>query len=181
MKIQLIYGAVAISLMTSCKKDDEKVTDDHYHQTELITTLTLSFNHSATVPYMDFTFRDADGPGGAVPDIFDTIVLADSSRYLVNILLLDESKSPADTVSNEVLGEAEDHLFCFEPDDASLGVKRMDSDSNGLGIGLRSLWVTSSGAQGSVRVILKHQEDIKDGSCDRGETDVEVNFPLIIK
>jgi hypothetical protein len=56
-----------------------------------------------------------------------------------------------------------------------------DQDGNGLSLGLQSTWKGINPTTSMMKIALKHQPGIKNGSCNVGETDVEVEFPLIIK
>ncbi|MFM7858821.1 MAG: hypothetical protein ACKO96_44580, partial [Flammeovirgaceae bacterium] len=86
-----------------------------------------------------FEWRDLDGDGGN-PAQIDTIKIQQQKTFNVSILLLDESKSPIDTISNEVLEEGVDHMFFFTHAVVNISSSITDSDSNGLGIGLQSKW-----------------------------------------
>jgi len=44
-----------------------------------------------------------------------------------------------------------------------------------------SSWLAVSPITTNMRIALKHQPGIKNGQCDLGETDVEVEFPIVIK
>ena len=109
-------------------------------------------------------------------DRFDTIRLDSNCTYFATILLLNETASPVDTISNEVLEETDDHLFCFTPSGSSASVTVTDRDGNNLPIGLQSTWITTSAGSGTMNVTLHHQPGIKNGDCALGETDVEVLF-----
>ena len=87
---------------------------------------------------------------------------------------------PADTISNEVLAEGDEHLFCFDPIDANISITRTDSDGT-FEIGLTSDWITGNYSNGLVTITLKHQPGVKDGTCSPGDTDVEIQFPIIIQ
>jgi hypothetical protein len=89
--------------------------------------------------------------------------------------------TPADSISNEVLEEGNEHLFCFDIMDANLNITRADSDGV-YEIGLESIWVVGANSNGHVTVTLKHQPDgIKDGTCAPGDTDIEIEFPIKIQ
>jgi hypothetical protein len=87
----------------------------------------------------------------------------------------DESKNPIKDLTPEILNEAGDHLFCFEVLGADVTVVRTDSDGT-YQVGLASLWTTGVASSGTVKVTLKHQVGVKDGTCSPGETDIEVTF-----
>lgn len=179
----LTFMALGIILAFSgCKKDDDPVqTPPEPNESELITTFTIVFTDmGGTQPTVTATFKDLDGDGGNAPSVFDTIYLAPSTTYAAEILLLNESINPADTISNEVQDEANDHLFCFYPTGANVSISRTDSDGV-YEIGLQSQWVTGTVSNGTTQIILKHQPGIKDGTCSPGETDIELNFVTIIQ
>jgi hypothetical protein len=56
-----------------------------------------------------------------------------------------------------------------------------DQDANGLSLGLQSTWKGIKSTTSMMKIALKHQPGIKNGQCDLGETDVEVEFPIVIK
>lgn len=166
-----------------CKKDDavpSNPTDPN--ESELITTVKLIFVDSAGVePNRTFSFSDPDGDGGNAPTVFDTIQLNGSKTYDVSVLLLDESKSPADTISNEVLAEAEDHMFFYFHNGSLITTSYADIDANGFGVGLQTKWVSGNASVGTSRVVLKHQPGIKDGTFSPGETDIDITFPSVVQ
>ena len=172
------------SLMSSCKKDNNDVTKPaDINESELITTVQFKIS-STDSPFVTYTFqyRDVDGIGGNAPEI-DTIKLEKNKMYYVEVLLLDESKNPIDTISNEVKAESKDHLLVYEPSDTSVTITINDFDTNNpaLPLGLISSWSTSSSSQLNLKLSLKHQPGIKNGDPTRGETDVEVILPVSIE
>jgi hypothetical protein len=177
-KYLLILAAASV-IFTSCKKDDDSPQNPGTgnNQGEIITTVILQFTDSAGVaPDAEFTFRDPDGSGGNGYVEFDTIRLVSNTTYLAEILLLDETKSPADTISVEVLEEAEDHIFFFLHTGVNVTTGYLDSDANGLPVGIQTKWRTGTASSGTSQVILKHQPGTKDGTMGPGETDVDVTF-----
>lgn len=181
--IAIVLGMLAIS---GCKKDDDLVETPPPVQNdgEVITTMRLIATDSATNTVAGtFTFRDPDGDGGTGPDIFDTIRLAANKTYLVQLVLLNETVTPADSISNEVLEEANDHMFFFHYSGATIVQSYLDQDTNTppLGIGLQTKWRTGAASTGTSQVILKHQPGVKDGTETPGETDIDVTFQTIIQ
>jgi hypothetical protein len=184
-KRTLMYLVIAMSTaIASCKKDedDPKTPPATPNEEEVITTCILQFTDPSGVqPAVSATFRDPDGDGGNVPTQFDTIRLHPSTSYEASIILLNETVTPADSISNEVLEEGNEHLFCFDIMDANLNITRADSDGV-YEIGLESIWVVGANSNGHVTVTLKHQPDgIKDGTCAPGDTDIEIEFPIKIQ
>ena len=183
--LKLAFISIAISaFIGSCKKDDDQidVPPPVVNEPEVITTLTIQFvDSSNSSNIVTATFRDPDGDGGLSYDIFDTIRLASNKTWYAEILLLNETVSPADTISNEVLEEANDHLICFTPSGTSANVIITDLDGNSLPIGLLSKWKTTTTGLGTMQIVLKHQPGVKDGSCSLGDTDIDVNFQVEVQ
>lgn len=182
----LISIFILIFLLNSCKKDEKlnPVNPAPVNQQELITTVKLIFTDSANTSFVSsFNFRDPDGEGGNAPMEFDTIQLNANKTYWVSILLLDESKSPIDTISNEVLDEANDHQFFFHHAGVSVSTTYSDLDSNNppQPIGLQTKWKSGMPSSGTSQIILKHQPGTKNGSEANGETDVDLLFTTIVQ
>jgi hypothetical protein len=175
----VLLTATLIVLAYSCKKDKDlqPLPPPVTNSPELITSMKLIFTDSANASnvYSAF-FNDPDGPGGNAPVQFDTIKLSPNKTYLVNLILLDQTKNPIDTVSKEIWNERDDHMFFFQHSGVSIQTLYMDVDSKNLPVGLSTKWRTGAAANGSSKVTLKHQVGTKNGSITPGETDVEVLF-----
>lgn len=178
-----LLSIIALSI-TACKKDNSDVTKPtDINEGELITTVQFNIT-DADSPFTKqvFEYKDVDGIGGNAP-LIDTIKLNNNKFYTVEIILLDESKNPIDTISNEVLEEANDHMLVFEPASSQISVTINDFDTNNppLPLGLLSSWATTTAGNTSIKVSLKHQPGIKNGDPTRGETDVEVVIPVVVE
>lgn len=178
-KIISLVSLTAIVGMTltqiSCNK--KTTTPPNPNEEELITTFRLTLTDSAGVqPAITVQYKDLDGDGGNNPSVWDSIRLKANTTYNAQILLLNETVSPADTISNEVLEESKDHLFCFTPTGVNTSIKRTDLDVNNLEIGLQSKWKTGAISTGTVQIVLRHQPDTKTGSCDPGASDLDLTF-----
>ncbi|MEN9639338.1 MAG: hypothetical protein RLZZ262_1206 [Bacteroidota bacterium] len=179
---QFILLAVIV-LLAACKKDDNEVTTPtpEVHEEELITTLQVHlYRLDGTGDTAVFVFSDVDGPGGAAPQPIDTIFMQPATEYGCFLTLLNESVSPAENITEEIEEEDDEHLFCFSPENANLSIVRTDSDGT-YEVGLQSEWTSGAASSGEVTIVLKHQPDIKNGSCDPGDTDIEVTFPVAIE
>ena len=195
--------AMLATAFTSCKKDkkDEPTPEapaPPVNQGELITTMKVTLHDTTTHTNTTYVFSDLDGPGGN-PAIFggsnqsdSVITILSNHVYEATILLLDQTKNPVDTISNEVLAEGIDHMFFFNniaPSGAPYSVylsnsmttiKYLDLDVNNRGIGLSTLWIAPSMMMNKapLTIELKHQPSVKDGSYTPGETDIQVGFKL---
>ena len=176
----------------ACDKDNEdpKPANDN----ELITTVVYSLKAPAgsTAPNVSITWEDRDGEGGAAPVVTGgtggRLTLRPNTVYTGDILLLDRTKTPADTISNEVAEEADEHLFVYEANPAALlGVVRTDRDANRLEVGLKTTATTAAAGTGTLKITLRHQPPqangtrIKDGTFGPGDTDVAADFPLTVQ
>jgi hypothetical protein len=178
--LALALALVAI-VLPGCKRDDCEPGDDcHDDENELITKVALAFSDATTNQALyQFEFSDADGAGGNSPTT-DSIILDSATTYNVAIRVYAEHEDHTDEITSEILAEDDQHLFCFTPSGAALTVTRTDSDGR-YEVGLKSRWVTGAASNGSIMVVLRHQPDVKNGTCTVGDTDVEVNFPVVIR
>ncbi|MDI1234218.1 MAG: hypothetical protein PSX81_08050 [bacterium] len=180
LKWTAIIAVIALGI-TSCKENTPTPSNPPENETELITTVRLVFTDTSNQTVRVASFSDIDGPGGNAPTIFDTIKLQPNKVYKTKIYLLDETKNPVDSISNQVLTEGADHLFVFTKTGVNLLFNMTDADKNNLPIGLSSLWTAGANSFGSVTVVLRHQPGVKDGTVNPGETDVEIVFPCKIE
>ncbi|MBK7086576.1 MAG: type 1 periplasmic binding fold superfamily protein [Flavobacteriales bacterium] len=181
-----LFAAAAI---TGCKRDEEDtlVPPPPANEEEVITTMILSFDGQAGAADKELRFTDSDGDGGGVP-VFELDTLQAASNYNVNIILLNETVSPIDTISNEVLEEGVDHQFFFQPIDANITFAYADTDANGNPISLQTTMACGTASVGSLKVTLRHEPDktaagVASGDITNaaGETDIEVTFPVVIE
>lgn len=183
----LITSIILFGSVVSCKKEKDPSPSDpvNPNESELITTLMLII----TDPSMDkdtVYFRDLDGEGGNAPTI-ETINLINGTSYSCEVVLLDETKNPADTISEEVAEEADVHQFFYSVSNGlplSASYASGDVDVNGVPLGLFPQLETAGTGSGSLTIILKHQGDDKpdsgQGDAALGDTDIEVTFPVSI-
>jgi hypothetical protein len=177
----IILTALFISFLIGCKKDDDSPspvspTTPPVNEEELITSLIISFVDTAGVqPSVQYAFRDPDGDGGNAPTQHDTIRLVANTYYNATVQLLNESVSPAEDITLEVEEESAEHLFCYDVTNTNVSIVRTDTDGT-YEVGIESRWFTGNVAVGETTISLKHQPDVKDGTCAPGDTDVEVTF-----
>ncbi len=173
------------------------------NENEVITTMKLSITDGTTT--LNYQFKDPDGDGGIVGaygNLSNTLTaqsdsvinLSINKTYTVSILLLDETKAVADTISNAVLSEGVDHMFFFNSINPTgnpysvyltgsmTTITYLDLDANLRGIGLLTKWQAPSMAMAKsiVTVSLRHQPGVKNGTYALGDTDIEIPFKLKI-
>lgn len=174
---------LAIASLTSCEKNDPEIPN----QEEVITTLRYTLTPDGGGSDVIFQFQDVDGDGGNAPVITNGN-LAANTTYSGSLLLLNETESPADTISNEVANEAVDHQFFYKVDGFNGTFAYADADANGNPIGLASTIETGTASSGTLTITLRHQPDkfatgASSGDITNagGETDIEVTFDVTIE
>lgn len=201
MMTAAVFTVLALAV-SACKKDSKEPEPENpvqpTNESELITTMKVTLHDTTTHTNTSYVFSDLDGPGGNPASFGGTnqsdsvINISASHVYKCTILLLNQTKTPADTISNEVINEGVDHMIFFNSTAPSgnpyntylsasmTNIKYLDLDANNRGIGLSTLWTApaSATAKSDLKIELKHQPGVKDGSYAPGETDTQVNFKL---
>jgi hypothetical protein len=169
--------------MGACDKAENPEPAD---ENELITTVTVRFTEPGSTTALAFTYRDTDGDGGQAPTKFDAITLKANTTYTVAIEFLDESKTPVDNITNEILEKKDEHLVVFTATPATLlTYTATDKDSRNLPVGLSGTAKTGAAGTGKLKVQLRHQppvngQPVKNGTVTPGSDDVNLVFNLII-
>ena len=178
-RLALLGLLAATPLFSACNDDNDDPTPDD--DNEQITTVMYTLTPSSGGNAVTVTYQDVDGDGGAAPTI-GTLTLAANTTYTGALTLRDETKNPVVDTSAEILQEADEHLFVFEPAPTNLvTVTRTDRDRNNLEVGLQTRLVTTTAATGTLKITLRHQPGTKNGTATPGDTDVEVTFPTIVR
>lgn len=175
--------ATVISFATvSCKK--EKPEQEH-NDNEMITTVELQFTEQGTSTPFTFKWQDLDGDGGNAP-IIDEIKLAPNKVYNVSLKLWDNTKTPAENITEEVAEEGADHRFYYTPSGPNIAVSNLNNDSNGVPLGITSTWTTTGAAEGTIGVVLRHysqggKEAGDPVNSSKSSTDVDVSFNTVVE
>ncbi|MDA8871684.1 hypothetical protein N9H89_03355 [Flavobacteriaceae bacterium] len=178
VNISMMHIASILILTTvfSCTKTDPELVDEQ----ELITSVILTFTSDGEEDQqVRWTTQLNENP---------TITLNSNSEYEVAVSFLDESDlTDVEDITTEVKMEADEHQVFFEFSGVPIEFGQAVSDvldTNQNPLYINSLWSTSSPGSGAVRVYLIH-EPIQKNSSDRngfgGETDVEVDFSILVK
>ena len=186
----LIWLSLGLSMtlaITSCKKDE--IPDPVIpNEQEIITTLnyTLIPIGGGTEILMSLVDMDGDGPQAPVISVSDS--LAANAQYSAELLLLNETETPSDTINVEIIAEADEHQFFFVTEGLDLTVAYSDSDGDGNPIGLSTVIDTATPSEGTLKIILRHEPDksangVAQGDISNagGETDIEATFDVVIQ
>jgi len=181
-KTLLLFALVISLVFTACRKDDPPPISEE----ELITTLTYTLT-SVNGEIVVLNFADLDGDGGDEP-IISSGTLRSDQTYLGTLVLLNESETPSENITEEIAEEDEEHQFFFESNIAGLSFNYNDQDADGNPIGLSSTLITGSAGSGSITITLRHEpnktaEGVSDGDIANagGETDIEVTFQVDVE
>ena len=178
-----IWLLLAVILLASaCKKEEQNVapTDDN----EAITTAILSLTNTASA---QDTVRATIESINKTPDFSKaTLNLKANATYTGAVLLYDKTQTPTLDATLEIREKANEHLFVYTPDPASLlTVTITDQDTNPAPgpypIGLEYSLKTTAAATGNLKVQLRHQPNAKNGTSTPGTDDLNVNFPVVVK
>ena len=185
---KFIAAALLIVALGACKKEDDPApTPPATNESELITTLVLTFTDPELNESFELRFRDLDGDGGNAP-VVTTEPLPGGRAFNLGVRVLDESGSSPVELTNEILAEANEHQFFYAVEGADLAVSYADQDGNGRPLGLLNLAISGAASAGSLKVTLRHGPDkeamgVSDGDITNagGDTDIEVTFPLVLE
>lgn len=183
----LILTSVFISLISimSCSDDPEDPIIEN--EEEVITTLTYTLTPSEGGSAVVLSYQDLDGDGANEPTITNGTLSAETT-YSGSMTLLNETESPAESITEEIEEEDADHQFFFVTTVSGLSVAYADSDDDGKPVGLASTLTTGAAGSGNLTVTLKHEPDksasgVSDGVITNagGETDISVTWTITVE
>ena len=183
----LLLTSVFISLLAvmSCSDDPEDPIIEN--EEEVITTLTYTLTPSEGGSAVVLSYQDLDGDGANEPTITNGTLSAETT-YSGSLTLLNETESPAESITEEIEEEDADHQFFFVTTVSGQSVTYADTDDDGNPVGLASTLTTGSAGSGNLTVTLKHEPDksasgVSDGVITNagGETDISVTWTITVE
>ncbi|MDB2317602.1 type 1 periplasmic binding fold superfamily protein [Flavobacteriales bacterium] len=173
--------ALGALIFSSCEKDHAHVHNEH----EVMTTLTYTLT-AADADTVTLKFIDLDGEGGEDGTTIGGTLKA-NTIYAGSIEILNETETPAEDVTIEILEEDEDHQFFFTTTEG-LTVSYSDKDENGNPIGQLNSLTTGGEGAGTIMITLLHEPNksgtgVAGGDMTEagGERDIEVIFPVNVE
>ncbi len=233
---KFLPGAVILLLLvvSACNKAAQTVTPS-LPGNEFLTTVELRLTNTANPSDVQLAISTQMSPYThtyQVDSIYNNLAflrLKANSTYSGQVIILDETQTPVDTVSLEILARENYHLFFFQPSpvlssnfdvsttttyipqadwltnvpasdttafgipeneymtnatDSALNlvVNRTDLDANSppMQIGLKDNFLTGAASTGTLRVVLRHQPNAKNGTYPPGSTDLDVTYAVTI-
>jgi hypothetical protein len=192
LSIASAFGSAAL-LLTACK---DVTKPDEVDEQENFSTLILSLTNAADASdKMSDTLKFAVSySAGTTLSKNQTVKLKAGATYDVETVLLDETKTPAVDMSEDVSTDSDIHQLFYTPAGADLAVTYEDKDANNHPIGLKLSIKAGAAGSGTLKVTLKHQVEgtskLKpaidwtahpQGDITVGETDVEGTFNVTIQ
>ncbi len=184
------FTVLLLVVFIACKDDDMPPADPGKE----VTDIDLVFNPVNGGAPLSFSATDPDGNGPEDVEV-DPIILGADNSYQLFIRVRNDIDNVDLTETIKAEGSAHmlffgftDELF-YQPegngniDVTSDQVNYIDEDENGLPIGLITGWQTSGGANGTLRIVLKDQSDMKStmNGVDVGVTDFDVTFNVTVE
>lgn len=181
----LLFAALFIVFFTTACDPDEP---DDVNEEELITNLNLTLTPSGGGTPVVFSFQDLDGDGGTAPQIV-TANLAANTTYNAALTLTNQSVTPFESITDEVIEEDDEHQLFYSPSSGlNLTVAYQDQDGDGNPLGILTTFTTGAASTGTFTVTLRHEPNktatgVAAGDITNagGETDIEVVFTTSIQ
>lgn len=174
---------VASLVLTSCDKDDPDIPNEE----ELITTLNYTLTPDGGGDVITLSFQDLDGDGSGAP-VVSVGTMEANQTYTGQLDLLNESESPAESITEEIREEDDEHQFFFESTVTGLSVAYTDMDDDGNPVGLSTTLTTGDAGSGNLTITLRHEPvktatNVSSGDITNagGETDIEVTFAVEVQ
>jgi hypothetical protein len=184
MKKYMVLVLLTIATLYGCSKDPvSPVGDEHAPPTTVVMQLIRLDSAGKAVDTTMCTVRDTSVIKGK-PRVEGGLSLLSNSKYKGSLILLNESKSPAEDVTAEIVAEKDAHVFRYMVrGDApnAVSITNLDKDDKGLDFGLNFEVKTTGGAvvklTGVINLILEHHDDgNKLGATF--DTDINQDFPF---
>ena len=178
----LKYALLASTLIFASCSDDDDNTPEPVNEEEVITTLTVTLESGSDTVVMQYQDLDGDGPDAATVTVSGS--LSNNTTYAGSIVLLNETESPAENITEEVEEEDDEHQF-FYTVGAGLDVDTEYSNFDGDGNPLGTMFVLNTGitSSGGLTFTLRHEPNKPNTGLENagGETDIEVTFDVTVE
>jgi hypothetical protein len=195
LKTNIILLLIASTTsMLGCQKEDPKKPSSNTPQEQITTVILKGYNHddpSDSLHQFMIKWEDLDGDGGNPPSI-DSLILDTGFEYHINLIIIDKTKTPFDTVSKEIEDLKNIHQFFYTPskeleDKMVVKIDEFDSNNPPLPFGMEvNLHITADTLYnlpviGKLNIVLSHYDGIPKTAKPSPESDIDINIPIRLK
>lgn len=177
--------AISVAFISGCKDDPiaPPVEEEHAPATTVTMYLIkLNENGTETTDTSKVTLRDTSVVKGK-PAMEGELVIKTSASYKGTFKLYNESVTPTEDMTQEIVNERNSHMFTFTPDAGLTGkitISDLSKDDNNLQFGMIFKVAASNAAgNGAIKVTLRHY-DSGNKNDTQFDTDIERDFPVKI-
>jgi len=173
----LALSASALLYLGSCSPEDLFPDDPAKKLKDTATTFTLKYTRLSDNAVDYASCYDPDGSGPETPTLLTQLKLSVNAQYDLELEVRDDtdplrSVNLTDTISKRPGA----FRVCMA---SPLNLTPVPTDTDGkYPVGLKYRIKTGNAATSTLKVSLRNQTGLKDGSCDIGTLMLEVNFPL---
>lgn len=186
---------VLLSVFSACKKDEIEAPDEE-NVVEEFTYIEFVFtNTQDPTEVTKGIWEDEDGFGPKEPVILQHPVFKADQTYELTFVMENRLLNPVENLLDEIQDEDDEHQIFFAFDeslftspsgtgniaDNSGEILYLDSDDNGLPVGLITRWTTGGPQSGAFfRAVLGHQPGVKtaNSTWDSGDIDWDITFSI---
>jgi hypothetical protein len=177
-----VLCAIGVLTLSSCSNDDP--APEPINEEEIITTFTATLIPQGGGTTITLQTRDLDGDGPNPPVVEVSGDFLPATVYDGTIVLLNETETPAENITDEVEEEDTAHQFFYTVGgglDVSAEYANFDSNNNPLGTAFTL--TTGATSSGTLAFTLRHEPTKPNtGLSDAGgETDLAVTFNVNVQ
>jgi hypothetical protein len=169
-------------LFTACSSDDDVPAP--VNEEEVITTLTVSLSTDGSATPITLITRDLDGDGPNPPVITVSRNLAAGTTYNGTIVLLNETVTPPENITEEVEEEDDEHQFFYTVGSGlNVTTEYGNFDGDGNPLGTEFTLITGAASSGTLTFTMRHEpKKPNTGLADAGgETDIAASFNVTVE
>lgn len=170
-------------LFMACSDDDGGLPEP-VNEEEVITTMTVTLTPNGEGSPIILKTQDLDGAGPNAPEIIVSGNLAAGATYNGRILLLNETETPAENITEEVEAEAGKHQFFYSVGgNLDISTEYGNLDDAGYPLGTAFTLTAGAASSGTLTFTLRHEPTKPNTGLDDagGETDIATTFEVIVE
>jgi hypothetical protein len=163
--------------LASCSPEDLFPDDPKTKLKDTATTFTLKYTRLSDNNVDYANCYDPDGAGPESPTLLTQLKLSTNAEYDLELEVRDDTDPLRSVNYTDTISKRPGAFRVCMSSPLNLTPVPLDSDGK-YPIGLKYRIKTGNAATSTLKVSLRNQTGVKDGSCDQGILMLEVNFPL---